>query len=248
MGVTNLMRPAFRAVPTAKILLLGGLAGFLIIAQTGAAENAPPAKSARGGLLAKTERHQFEVFFYPTGIRLFPQDLEGKPLDSTNVTAIAIFYHPNSPDPWFDRPLRPVSVAAGESPSSLEDVIDLVTVPASGARVVFEVSGLADPAEPGAAVSIPVEFVASQVAAPSGESSASPRYVYAAGFQGVGYYANPGPQSPPRAAAATRPVPPPRSSGNSTGGSTRGRSVGPGVRDWSTGRSGRLHKPWMQGG
>ena len=65
--------------------------------------------------------------------------------------------------------------------------------------------------------------------------AASPRFVYASGFQGVGYYANPGTvtrarQAPAPTFSSSRPA----------------QSVGPGVRDWSTGRRGRLHKPWLQ--
>ena len=66
--------------------------------------------------------------------------------------------------------------------------------------------------------------------------AAAPRFVYASGFQGVGYYANPGTAT----ATQARSAPAPRTS------ASRGTSVGPGVRDWSTGRRGRLHKPWLQ--
>ena len=59
-------------------------------------------------------------------------------------------------------------------------------------------------------------------AATAAAQASAPRFVYASGFQGVGYYAHPG--------VATTPGPPsapaPRTS------AARGTSVGPGVRDW----------------
>lgn len=244
-GVINRMRPALKIVPALSVLILGGLAGLFLVARAGAEDEPAPAKSARGGLLAKTDQHQIEVFFYPTGIRLFPQDSAGKSRDATNLSAIAIFYHPSSPNPWFDRPLRPSSATAGESPSSLEDFIGLGTVPATGAKVVFEVSGLAGADDPPTSFTVPVEFVTGQGGAAADEGSASPRFVYAAGSQGVGYYANPGPQSAPPAAAGARAVSPPRSSASATRSSSRPSTVGPGARDFSTGRRSRLAKPWL---
>lgn len=239
------MRPVYGTVPSLTVLLLGGLAGFFLVARTGAGDDATVAKSGRGGLLAKTERHRFEVFFYPTGIRVFPQDSAGKSLDATNMSAIAIFYHPSSPNPWFDRSLRAGPVSAGEARASLDEVVDLGAVPASGAKVVFEVTGLGDPADPSTSFTVPVEFVTSQTAAPAATGSASPRYVYAAGSEGVGYYANPGPQSAPPARQAARSAPPPRSSRTSTSSGSRPATVGAGARDYSTGRRSRLSKPWL---
>ena len=63
------------------------------------------------------------------------------------------------------------------------------------------------------------------------QAAAAPRFSYASGAQGTRYY--PQAQRP-----AARPA---------QAASNRGSSVGPGVRDWSTGRKGRLHKPWMSG-
>ncbi|WP_435007889.1 hypothetical protein P12x_005152 [Tundrisphaera lichenicola] len=68
---------------------------------------------------------------------------------------------------------------------------------------------------------------------PALAQAASPRFTYASGFQGVGYYANPGTTTVARSAPAPRTT------------AARGSSVGPGTRDWSTGRRGRLHKPWL---
>ena len=61
---------------------------------------------------------------------------------------------------------------------------------------------------------------------------AAPRYFYGSGAQGFGYYTAPAPQA--AAAAAPRPAAAPRS------------SVGPGARNWSTGRRSPLHRPWMR--
>ena len=61
---------------------------------------------------------------------------------------------------------------------------------------------------------------------------AAPRYVYGSGAQGFGYYTTPAPQA--AVAAPSRPAAAPRS------------SVGPGARNWSTGRRSPLHRPWMR--
>ena len=76
----------------------------------------------------------------------------------------------------------------------------------------------------------------------------SPRYVYAPGYYGYGYYAYPGPETLPRQAA---PAPtyfgtPPRYSARpATRPSGAGHFVGPNHRDWSTGRNIPLAKPWL---
>lgn len=246
------MHRALKAVPIAVILLLGGLACHVLGTRAGAVDGAPPARGARGGLLAKTQQHQFEVFFYPAGLQIFPQDSAGKPLDTTNISALAIFYHPNSPSPWFDRPLRPVAATAGAAPTLLEHSIGLGTVPASGAKVVFEISGLTDPSEPAVSFTVPFQFTAVQLRAPAAPATAtaSPAYVYASGFQGVGYYANPGPQTTPPPATVPSQAQPPRYSGNATrtqaGGSRPVNAAR--ARDWTTGHRMRLHKPWLSPG
>jgi hypothetical protein len=61
-------------------------------------------------------------------------------------------------------------------------------------------------------------------------AATAPRFVYGSGAQGFGYYAAPA----PRAATATTPR------------STTPSSVGPGARNWSTGRRSPLHRPWMR--
>lgn len=64
---------------------------------------------------------------------------------------------------------------------------------------------------------------------------AAPRYYYGWGYQGYGYY-----YAAPVQQAAPAPAPAPRQAPSSRS------SVGPGVRNWSTGRSSPLHRPWMK--
>ncbi len=64
--------------------------------------------------------------------------------------------------------------------------------------------------------------------------AATPRYYYGSGYQGFGYYPAPVQQVAPAPVAAPRQAPSVRS------------TVGPGVRNWSTGRSSPLHRPWMK--
>jgi hypothetical protein len=59
--------------------------------------------------------------------------------------------------------------------------------------------------------------------------AAQPRFVYASGARGAGYYPSPGPRSAARAQTT----------------SSR-RTVGPGVRDWTTGQRTNMHRPWLR--
>jgi hypothetical protein len=229
------------ALVGASLAVAGGSAW----AQAGPA----PARSARSGLIAKSAHHQFEVFFFPTGVRVFPQGPSGEPIDVSRVTGTATFYHPNSPKPWFSRPLVAEAVAPGQAPTSLELAIGLTNVPPQGVRVTFEVNGLSGSTETAAPFTIPFEFapapvqvaVATQPTAPPTGAAPVPRYTYGPGYQGYGYYENtsPAPASPaPGSRAAMYAMP-----GMSGPG---GMSVGPGHRDWSTGRDVPLAKPWMR--
>jgi hypothetical protein len=197
-------------------------------------------KTARGGLLAKTGKYQFEVFFYPAAIRVFPQDGAGKALDASRLTMKATFYYLSSAKPWFSRVLRAPAVAAGQASSYLEHNINLRNAPASGAKVAFEVSGLPDPAESTATFTVPFEFAAAPTAAPGGGSNAS-RYVYRPGYLGYGYYSyefTPGQNTNSlEYSAYTSP---------SSGGSSSG-SFDTSHRDWSTGRDNLpISKPWLR--
>ncbi len=192
------------------------------------------ARSARGGLLAKAGQAQFEVFFFPTGVRVFPLDAAGAPRDASALSGTVTFYHTNSPEPWFTRPI--------EGQDSLDLVIGMATVPATGAKARFEIAGSSGSV---AEFTVPVEYVKTTAVAPSGAPSASPPFVFGPGFYGVGYYQYPGPQAAPVARAAPAVL----SYSTPARQSTPSRSSS-GSRDWSTGRrfpsSGLLSKPWLR--
>jgi hypothetical protein len=109
--------------------------------------------------LATVGAYRFEVFFYRTGLRLFAQDARGAPLNASELTGTATFYHPNSPEPWFVRPLHSAAADPGQSSESLDLVLDLSTVPPKEARVAFEIGGLPGPAKTPARFIVPFEFV-----------------------------------------------------------------------------------------
>lgn len=117
------------------------------------------ARSARGGVLVTVGSDHFEVFFYATGLRVFAQTAEGKTLDASKLSGRATFFHPNSPEPWFVRPLHSVPTEAGQTSESLDLTINLSKVPPMGARVAFEITGLPDPARPVAQFTVPFEFM-----------------------------------------------------------------------------------------
>ena len=65
------------------------------------AEEAPQTSlTPRGGSLAKTMHHQFEVFFYKTGVGIFPHDTAEKPLLVSGLTGTATFALPGAPNPF----------------------------------------------------------------------------------------------------------------------------------------------------
>jgi hypothetical protein len=214
-----------------------------------AQEESKPVLSDRGGLLLKEGRYQFEVFFYNTGLRVFPRDAEGSPLDASKLTGTATFYHPNSPDPWFARPIRGAAPVPGQAPTSLDLAIGLSKIPPSGAKVTFEIAVLPDPNESIARFTVPFTLVkapAGSVAvhpAPSpsrSEAVTSPRYVYGPGYYGYGYYENARPR--------TRSVPSGPHNYATTPGmfGPGGMTVGPYHRDWTTGRETPIAKPWLR--
>lgn len=230
------MRSATTGILLASFALVGtwGFGGF---GPARAQETTKVAKTARGGLLATTPQHQFEVYFYPTGVRVFPLAATGQAVDVSRAAGTATFYHPNSPRPWFSRPLR-------STRGSLDLAVGLGNAPASGTKVAFEVTGLADSSEPKATFTVPLEFVpqpTAQPAAPLGGVAAVPRYTYGPGYSGYGYYpySSPTAASPPASAYHTYSSP-------SRHYSSDGDSVGPGHRDWTTGRDSPLAKPWLR--
>jgi hypothetical protein len=136
------------------------------------AQGSEPAKpsaevtqSPRGGSLAKTARHQFEVFFYKTGLRVFPRDASGKPVAASSLTGSATFNVPGASNPSV-YPLR------GAGNDSIDLALDLGRIPASGASVAFKIDGLADPAEPTATFSVPFALTANATAGAGSVASA----------------------------------------------------------------------------
>jgi hypothetical protein len=117
-----------------------------------------------GGTLAKAGSQPFEVVFARTGLKLYPLTRDQKPTDASRLSATATFYHPNSPNPWFQRPLLRAAVAPGQTPTSLDLALDLSTIPAMGAKVAFEVGGLPDAAAPSASFTVPFALPAPALA------------------------------------------------------------------------------------
>jgi hypothetical protein len=123
--------------------------------------------------------YRFEVFYYTTGLRVFLEDSAGSPIDASKLAGDATFYHPNSPKPWFARPLRPAAAAPGQASESLDLAIDLRTVPPTGASVTFAITGLPDPAEPAARFTLPFAFVKVPSAAPTARRATAVAHGYA---------------------------------------------------------------------
>src|SRR5262249_32882987 len=100
------------------------------------AEEAPQTKpmlTPRGGTLAKTARHQFEVFFYKTGVPISPHDAAEKPVAVSSLTGTATFALPGVPTP-FVYPLRVAAAGHPQAPGSLDLALDLSKVPESGTK------------------------------------------------------------------------------------------------------------------
>jgi hypothetical protein len=187
------MRATSKVVALMVALALGAIPPFVGLASIPARDATSPGRSARGGTLARTAHYQFEVFFYPTGVRVFVSDAEGSPVIPSALSGTATFYHPDSPQPWFARPLQPASVPPGPRAESLDLAMDLGTVPRSGTTVAFEVQGLEDPDGPISKFTMPFTLVrrgpasspARQTARsiPSGKAPGEQaRYYAAAGF------------------------------------------------------------------
>lgn len=161
-----IMRPTSRVAAITSAILLGAIPPLVVIDPGQAQEPALPVRSARGGTLARTVHEQFEVFFYATGLRIFVTGADRAPMDASALKGTATFYHPNSPEPWFTRPLHPSPAHPGQPAESLDLAMDLATVPASGATVTMEVRGLPDPKEPTAKFTMPFAPVASGAGPP----------------------------------------------------------------------------------
>jgi hypothetical protein len=158
------MSSSKKIVATAVSYLLAGFS-LTLCGQVDAQDVTSRVRSARGGILATAEGHQFEVFFYPSGVRVYLLDASGRPVDASGLTGHATFYHPNAPDsPWFSRPLHLDQTTSDHSPVSLELSVGLERAPRKGVEAVFEIVGLQGEASSTAEFKIPVEFVGSRAA------------------------------------------------------------------------------------
>jgi hypothetical protein len=114
-----------------------------------------------GGKVAMTKEYHFEVVFAKAGLKVCPRTHEDKPIDASRLTGTATFYHPNSPEPWFERKLTPSVANPGQAATSIGLKLDLSKVPATGAKVAFRVEGLPEAAEPTATFTVPFALAAS---------------------------------------------------------------------------------------
>lgn len=146
--------PRFAAWTVAAIIAVVGL-------DRGHARQAPaPTHGPRGGTLVRTAHYRFEVFGYPTGLRVFVTDRDGAAVNAAALRGTVTFFHPNSPEPWFSRPLRPPPSQPGAAAESLDLAMNLASVPASGSSVKAEINGLPDPKEKSARFTVPFSLVA----------------------------------------------------------------------------------------
>ncbi len=143
---------------TNRLKLLAALSTVVGLGVSGLAlahEGHDHGAATHGGVEAKTKRHHFEVVFSKGGVKLYAHGPEHEAIDTSRLAASATFYHSSSPKPWFTRDLRPAVTSLRQAPASLDLAIDLSKMPAAGAKVAFQVTGLGDPAEPTAQFTIP---------------------------------------------------------------------------------------------
>jgi YHS domain-containing protein len=142
-------RPMFATIGAVLVFGLG------LSAPASAQESHDHGAPLHGGKVAMTKAYHFEVVFAKDGVKVYPRTHEDKPLDASKLSGTATFYHPNSPKPWFDRPLNVTAASPGHSPESLGASVDTSTFPAKGIKVALKVSGLPDPAESAATFDVP---------------------------------------------------------------------------------------------
>ena len=78
-------------------VLLTSLFGLSRASLTAAEAETKLSYSSRGGILVATAVHRFEVFFYPTGVRVFPLDAAANAVDASRLTASATVSYPGAP-------------------------------------------------------------------------------------------------------------------------------------------------------
>jgi hypothetical protein len=158
------MRATSKVVALMVAMGLGAIPPFVGLGS--AQEVTPPARSARGGIVNRSTQHQFEVFCYESGLRIFVADKAGAGIGHSALSGTATFYHPDSPSPWFARPLRPASTQPGDLGESLDLIMDLAKVPASGVKVTLEIGGLPHPEDSTAKFTVPFTLVVARSAPP----------------------------------------------------------------------------------
>lgn len=147
---------------TGRTIVAALVAATGLVGPAGAHDGHDHGGAQHGGVEAKTKRYHFEAVFTSRGLTLYAHDADHKALDVSRLAAKATFYHPNAPDrPWFSQPLRASASSPGQPPASLGLAIDLSNVPATGAKVAFDVSGLPDPAERSANFTVPFSLAKS---------------------------------------------------------------------------------------
>jgi hypothetical protein len=140
-----------------SLTILGGALalGLGFVGPSEAQEGHHHAEATHGGAQTQTKRYHFETSFSKSGLKLTGHGLDHNAIDVSGLSATATFYHPNTSKPWFTRKLYPAPASQGQAPTSLELVMDLSKVPATGSKVTFQVSGLPDPGEPTATFTVP---------------------------------------------------------------------------------------------
>lgn len=134
--------------------------GFGTVGRSSAHDGQEHGSPLHGGKMATTKGYHFEVVFAKNGVTVFPRTHENKPVDASRLTGTATFYHPHSPNAWFELKLAP-SASPGKAAASLGAAIDLSKVPVGGPKVTFKISGLPGAADPTATFTVPFEFAAS---------------------------------------------------------------------------------------
>jgi hypothetical protein len=142
-------------ITTLATLGLSLALGLCLARPAGADDGHAQGAAQHGGSIVNTKHYQFEVVLTKDGLKVYPYGEKNQPIDTSHLTATASFYHPNTPKPWFDRPLRAATVSPGQVPASLDLAMDLSKVLAKGTKVTFEISGLPDPTEPTATITVP---------------------------------------------------------------------------------------------
>lgn len=114
---------------------------------------------AHGGVVGKTEHYAIEVLCTKDGVRVFPHRIAGEgkfepiPAEKLSGTVLVVANAGKA----VPLPLKP---AEGRADGPLVAKVDLSKIPAKGTNVVVRLSGLPDPAEADAEVTVPFKLAA----------------------------------------------------------------------------------------